>query len=245
METKATSSKRRNKSKNGSTAIAYLRKSTDSKQENSLSVQLDGITKFAEANGIAILGVFSDAGVSGTAQLSECVGLQAAIKAVSDTGSKYLLAHRQDRVSRTNERFYLVKAQLAAIQAELCITDDGKLPNQYDEYAILKEAFTNIQSQMTVVLLRKRTSEALKYRRANNKKYTRISPYGYSWNGNAMVENDSEQEAIKKILSLASEGMSTPKISKALASQGMLARTGNPLSPQAVWNVIHRKKVAA
>lgn len=46
-------------------AVAYYRHSAEDKQENSIEIQRDLVTEFAEANNIEIIGEESDAGVSG------------------------------------------------------------------------------------------------------------------------------------------------------------------------------------
>ncbi len=201
---------------------------------------------FCEKHGITVTGEFVDVGVSGTTSLgSGTPGLIHALEEVARTKSAFLIVHRSDRLSRSLPKLYEVKAALARTKASLAIADDDALPVADDEFAMMREVFVGLQSQMTVLLLRKRTREALQSKKSKGERYSNQAPFGFKWDGGKMVEDATEQGAIQTIVNLSEQGFSTPKIAKELANNGIFSRTGKTLTPTAVWRVIKAHGVAA
>jgi hypothetical protein len=81
----------------------------------------------------------------------------------------------------------------------------------------------------------------LKENKNNNKKYTKIAPYGYKWKGDKMFINKNEQKIINIILSLKDK-LSTVKIAKYLNDEDIQGRNKKPFSQMLVWKIIKRAK---
>ena len=81
-------------------AVAYCRVSTDEQAESraGLEAQLHAVTQHCQKNGWQLVGTFTDAGVSGAAQLDKRPGLLDAVNAVTRGG--VLLVAKRDRLAR-------------------------------------------------------------------------------------------------------------------------------------------------
>jgi DNA invertase Pin-like site-specific DNA recombinase len=81
-------------------AVAYVRVSTDEQAESraGLEAQLHAIRQHCQKNGWQLVGTFTDAGVSGAAQLDKRPGLLDAVNAV--TRGAVLMVSKRDRLSR-------------------------------------------------------------------------------------------------------------------------------------------------
>jgi len=133
-------------------AIVYARKSIDEVgvQENSINLQIDECGTFCSANGLEVIKVFKEEGVSGTALLSSCIQLMNAIESVASCKAKYLVIHKQDRISRSIAKFFQVKAMLAEVGAQLVIVENG-LENERDNR--FREVLKGLIDEETVITL--------------------------------------------------------------------------------------------
>ena len=85
-----------------------------------------------------------------------------------------------------------------------------------------------------------RTAEALAHLRANGKRVSRFAQFGYRVEGDRLVAEPNEQEAIRLIRQLRTEGLTLRAIGAALAEQGYMGRGGRPLGPRLVREVLLR-----
>ncbi len=225
-------------------AIVYARKSIDEVgvQENSINLQIDECGTFCSANGLEVIKVFKEEGVSGTALLSSCIQLMNAIESVASCKAKYLVIHKQDRISRSIAKFFQVKAMLAEVGAQLVIVENG-LENERDNR--FREVLKGLIDEETVITLRKRVSEVLQFKKRNNVKYTRTPPFGFQFNGKVMAVNEAEQLVINRIVQLKETGLSTVKIAKQLNAEGIKNRTGGEFAQMLVWKILNREKAVA
>lgn len=88
---------------NTSTAIAYLRVSTEDQAESGAGLAAQRTTIEAEAarRGWTIVGWFEDAGLSGGKSIEQRPGLRSAVEAVEAGQAHMLIASKLDRISRS------------------------------------------------------------------------------------------------------------------------------------------------
>lgn len=84
------------------TAVGYVRVSTDEQRESGAGIdaQRHSITRWAEANGVELIGIVEDAGVSGGEHPDRRPGLPRAIAAVEQGLAGVIAVARMDRLSR-------------------------------------------------------------------------------------------------------------------------------------------------
>lgn len=85
-----------------------------------------------------------------------------------------------------------------------------------------------------------RTAEALAHLRANGQRISRFAPYGYRIEGDRLVEEPGEQEAIRRIHDLKAEGLSLRKIGERLARDGHFGRGDKVMGPRLIRAVLNR-----
>lgn len=219
--------------------VIYTRKSTDEAgvQENSINLQVEECNTFSKNNGFEVVKIFKEEGVSGTALLSTCHQLMSAIEAVANSKAKYLVIHKQDRISRSIAKFFQVKAMLAEVGASIAIVENGLSDERDNRF---REVLKGLIDEETVLTLRKRVSETLQFKKRNGIKYTRIAPFGFTFDGSQMVQNSQEQAIIGRIQRLKMEGLSTVKIAKRLDEEGTKNRSGGKFSQMLVWKILNR-----
>ncbi len=82
-------------------ALGYTRVSTDEQLHgNGLDVQRQSIRRFCKAEGIKLVDVLSDEGVSGSNGLDHRVGLAAALARLEAGEANCLVVYRLDRLAR-------------------------------------------------------------------------------------------------------------------------------------------------
>lgn len=222
------------------TAILYFRKSTDETgtQENSLEVQSDACNRFCQEHGIQVVGSFSDK-VSGTTPFGDRTpGLMQVVETARVERASYVVCHRSDRLSRSIAKLYEVKSILAKMGCQVVFADDGSLPNDQDEFATMREVLVGLQSQMTVMLLRKRTKEALQNKKMKGDRWCKNAPYGMKWQDGKMIPNQEEAFVVERMHALSESGSSVLGIAKVLTQEGYRSRTGKNFSHMTVRRIL-------
>lgn len=236
----AAATKSRKVKTNPKLVVAYVRVSTD-EQKLSPHAQVVELERFAARHGLTIAAVHQDTGVSGAAELSDCPGLTAAITAVQDLRAGGLLVLRLDRLARDTKKASLVELLLDKAGAKL-LTVDGT--NQDDPFAQMARMFQSWMAQQERHLIGARTKSALKQLKRENKRFTRIAPYGYSFQDGQVVANETEQKGLELMLQLAHQGMGPSAIALQLTLAGFLSRTGKKFDAATVYRVVQRHQKA-
>ena len=208
--------------------VIYTRVSTDEQAESGagINAQLDACTAFAQQHGWSVIGVFSDEGISGTAELDKRIGLMAAIQALAK--EDVLLVQKRDRIGRdvflikTIERLVMQrKARIVALNGSNEETPEASLLNGVmDQFAAYE-----------VALIRVRTKAALQAKKARGECVGRI-PYGFkiATNGKTLEPCLSEQTTLQRIVSLRTQRYSLRKMAVVLNTEGKFNRYGR------LWN---------
>jgi len=236
----AAATKTRKVKTNAKLVVAYVRVSTD-EQKLSPQAQTVELERFAARNGLTIAATFQDTGVSGAAELAECPGLTAAIGEVQKLRAGGLLVLRLDRLARDTKKASLVELLLDKAGAKL-LTVDGT--NQDDPFAQMARMFQTWMAQQERHLIRERTKSALRQLARENKRVSRIAPYGFSFQDGQVVPNETEQKGLQLMLQLATQGMKPTAIANELTSAGFLSRTGKKFDAATVYRVVQRHQKA-
>lgn len=205
-------------------AIFYIRVSTaDQANEGvSLEAQQAKLNAWAELNDATVLGVYSDAGISGTKD--DRPGLLAAM----DAACKHkacLCVYSLSRLSRSTTTTITLADQLNRAGAELVslsekidtTTAAGKMV--FRMLSVLNEFERDLVSE--------RTKTALSHKKAQGQRVGQI-PFGYDLasNGIDLIPNPAQLEAIDLINELRSAGLTYQAIADELTARGIPTQSG-------------------
>ncbi|MBK8751657.1 MAG: recombinase family protein [Candidatus Competibacteraceae bacterium] len=209
-------------------AVIYTRVSTDEQAESGagLKAQLDACTAFAQQQRWTVIGVFTDEGVSGTADLEKRIGLMAAIQALGK--DDVLVVAKRDRIGRdvflikTIERLVIQrKAKIVALNGANEETPEASLLNGVmDQFAAYE-----------VAVIRARTKAALAAKKVRGERMGKL-PYGFTVvdDGVHLVPCASEQQILQRIVRLREKGASLRNMAATLNRERLFNRYGRP------WN---------
>jgi DNA invertase Pin-like site-specific DNA recombinase len=218
---------------NSAQAIAYLRAST-SDQKLSPEAQRAAIEAFARREGIAVLGWYVDAGISGAAPIEERPALLAALDACRVNRCGLLVAKR-DRLARDAMIAAMVERSLP--KGARVLAADGTGNGSAPADALMRTILDGM-AEYERALIRSRTKAALQAKRARGERAGRL-PFGFDVDASGkLTPREDEQAAIARIRSLAASGEGQRAIVRILASEGVAGRTGRPLGLSQVQRIL-------
>lgn len=205
-------------------AVFYVRVSTaDQATEGvSLEAQQAKLNAWAELNDATILGIYSDAGISGTKD--DRPGLLAAMQAACKNRA-CLCVYSLSRLSRSTTTTIQLADQLSRAGAELVsisekidtTTAAGKMV--FRMLSVLNEFERDLVSE--------RTKSALSHKKAQGQRVGQI-PFGYDLasNGIDLIPNPAQLEAIELISDLRAAGLTYQAIADELTARGIPTQSG-------------------
>jgi DNA invertase Pin-like site-specific DNA recombinase len=88
-------------------------------------------------------------------------------------------------------------------------------------------------------LISEKTRDALARLRAKGRRTSRFAPYGFQFGPDGHLVHDPDEQATRgEIATLSSSGLSVRGMSRALASRGLLARSGKPFAAQTLSRIV-------
>lgn len=76
--------------------------------------------------------------------------------------------------------------------------------------------------------------------RSEGRRWTRIAPYGFRFDGDCFKPEPAEIAVVAWVRELRARGLSLRAISSTLAEAGVVARCGKPFGPQALSSILAR-----
>ena len=219
------------------TANIYVRVSTakQAEAENGLEAQKADCVAYAEKNGFTVGGVFVDAGVSGGAELQDRPALMDAIESLKK-GSILLVAKR-DRIARDVLNNAVIEKMVENKKSAIVSADGAG--NGNDPASALMRNILAAMAAYEKALAGMRTKVAMKAMKDAGKVYGKI-PYGYSRDGNLLVECGQEQTVITDVASWRAAGSKWRESVARLNECERFNRAGRPWSVQNLSQVIRR-----
>jgi site-specific DNA recombinase len=215
-------------------AVGYVRVSSEDQAREgvSLAAQAERIAAYAAAKGWALVAVVRDEGLS--AKDLNRTGLQNLLDALPRRQRDFeaVVVTKLDRLTRSvRDLGTLMDTFKRAKVAFVSIGED------VNTGSAAGELFFNLVasvSQWERRAIGERTVAAMAHLRAKGRRTSRFAPFGYRLEGDRVVPDAREQEVLKLMRSLRSDGLSLREISRALAERGHLARSGAPFSSEVV-----------
>ena len=217
-------------------AIIYTRVSTNEQVESGLGLeaQMNACLAKAKELGASETLPFTDAGISGSAEIANRPGLTAALACVK-RGDVVIVAKR-DRVARdmflslTVER--LIKTRKATF---VSVAGEGSTD---DLSGLMQRRMFDLFAEVEREMIRSRTKQALGVKKSRSERVGTI-PFGYqlSTDGIHLEANPKEQDIITLVLSLREGGLSFRQIVAHLNTEHIPTRTGNSWKLPSVFNI--------
>jgi DNA invertase Pin-like site-specific DNA recombinase len=207
-------------------AYGYIRVSTAGQSDNgvSLDAQRAKIAAWCDANGYTLVGVFTDAGISGK-RADNRPGLLAALDAVCNARDTALVVYSLSRLARSTKDAIGIAEQLDKAGCDLVSLSEridttsaaGKMV--FRMLAVLAEFERDLVSE--------RTTAALAHLKANGRRVGAI-PYGFDVlsDGVTLVPNPTEQAVIRDIHTMRAGGCTLEAIAATLTERGVPTKTG-------------------
>ena len=220
-------------------AIFYLRVSTEQQATEgvSLEAQQAKLTAWATLNDATVLGVYSDAGLSGTKD--DRPGLLNAMEAATKAKAT-LVVYSLSRLSRSTAATLRLADELNRAGAELVslsekidtTTAAGKMV--FRMLSVLNEFERDLVSE--------RTTTALRHKKSQGQRVGEI-PFGYDLaaDGIALIANPAQLEAIELINSLRAAGLTYQAIANELTARGIATKKGSAKwSTASIHKIVNR-----
>jgi len=220
-------------------AVGYARVSTTQQADEgvSLEAQQARISAYCVAQGLELVHVFTDAGLSGK-RADNRPALQQALDAVCETGG-ILVIYSLSRLSRSVADTLQIAEQLRDAGAELASLSERIDTSSAGGRMIftMLSAFSAFERELTA----ERTSAALQFKKLQGER-TGTVPYGFSLaaDGVQLVPVPEQQQAIQLIQQLREAGCSYRAIAQKLEAAGVKTSKG-----KAAWSAKVIRDLAA
>ena len=218
------------------TAYAYLRVSGLGQVDgDGFARQLEAIERHAASQGIEMVKVFREEGVSGTKDLADRPALLDLLMAVEEGEVRVVMIERLDRLARdlmTQENILgdLRKKGITVIsvaEPDLCSDDPSRV--------LMRQIFGAIAQYDKAMVVAKLRGARQRMR----------AKTGRCEGAKAFGEGQGQQVTVERILSLRTAGMAVDKIALTLNDEGMVSKSGGKWYGSSVRNVLLRSQKAA
>lgn len=204
--------------------MGYTRVSTQEQAREgvSLAAQRSKIEAHAKAQGLLLLDVYSDEGVSGR-KASNRPALEAAISRVSEVKGT-LIVYSLSRLARSTADAIAIAGRLQRADAQLVM-----IAEQVDTQTAFGKMFYTVLSalaQFESDQISERVRLAIDHKKARGERYSRMPAYGYRYIGDRIEESEPEQRVLRCLYSLREEGRSYREIAAKFAMDGIRNRKG-------------------
>lgn len=220
--------------------IAYLRVSTDQQADsgNGLNAQLDACKRAAGE----LAGVFQDE-ISGSATLEKRPGLLAAIAELGK--GDVLMVAKRDRLGRGDPVLIAMIESAVQRKGARILSAAGEGTDSDDPSAILMRRLIDAFAEHERLIIRARTKAALGAKQTRGERTGSI-PYGYrlAADGKHLMADEREQEIVRLVRLLRSEGETLRGIAAELTARGLQPR-GKSWNPKTIKNIAEATHAAA
>ncbi len=220
--------------------VGYIRVSTQGQADQGVSLenQENRIRAYCEFNGLDLVGVIADAGLSGK-NVTGRPGAQQLLGLIQARKVEAVVVLKLDRLGRSTQDLLEIATLLDKKGIAL-----HSLTEKLDTSTALGKFFftlTSALSEMERGIVSERTKSAMSQLRANGKRISGQAEFGFEFDADGnVVQNDHEQAIIGKIGELSAQGMSIRAIQAELAREGYLSRNQKPLSLATIHGILRK-----
>lgn len=219
-------------------AVGYVRVSTARQVEEggSLEEQRDALAFYAAANGLDLVAVFEDAGISGAKDEDRRPGLAAAIDAIKSGAARVLLVRDLSRLARGVDLtgYIRVAVKKAGGVVRVMGESEDKIYRLFD--LVKAEMYRQSVSDRMRLWATSRRDRGLPLGRA---------PFGFRIGREGRLEEDpDEAKTLRRIREARDRGETFRAIAAALNAEEVRTRTGKAWAPATVLNATRRGPAA-
>lgn len=246
---------KRNRTGNPKIAIAYIRVSKNT-QRLGPEAQRAMIEQWAEREGVTVAAWHEDRGLCGASDLGDRPGLTGAMTALTTHRAGVLVVAKRDRLGRDVGVTAMIELAVTRLGAAVVATS-GEGAGSSPTEALISRTMADLFSSIERTRIIERTRAALAVKRAKGERIGAI-PFGMTLaadDSHRLVEgeracpstctgclhltpNPDEQTTIERCRHLHGEGLSVRAVASQLATEGIVGRTGQPLSHTQVHRIV-------
>lgn len=217
-------------------AVGYARRSKESGARNvSLEDQRERIVSYCTDQAWELADVLIDDGVSGGRRER----LDRIAARVRRTGARVVVVYHLDRFARDVAGLLDSIRGFSRRGVELHVVGRGRIETD-SAAGFLVTGVEGLMAEHYRRLIGEKTRDALARLRARGCRVSRWAPYGFTFGpGGRLVEEPHEQAACRRIIALSGAGLSLRALSRVLAEESILARSGRPFGPMMLSRIVH------
>ena len=217
-------------------ALGYARISKDDEASVSLDYQRTEIERFCKREGLNLIGIEVDNGVSGKS-IKTRPAVQRVLQCVDLKTIDAVVVFKSDRMSRNGLESLQIENLMKQRGVAYLSTTEGRLAcdGVDDEFLSFIRAGLNQRERKLISL---RTKTALARKRERGERIGGRPPYGWKVVNGEMVPHEQEQCAIVRMKALQAKGYSTREIVEALRKEGVRTRKGTWFNQTQICRVL-------
>ncbi len=227
------------------TAVGYIRVSTDKQAEHgvSLEAQKGKLTAYAALYDVQLLDVIVDAGVS--AKTLERPGLQRALGMLRKGQANALLVAKLDRLTRSVKDLGALVEDYFSSDAIVLLSVADSIDTRTAAGRLVLNVLGSV-AQWERETIGERTAEALSHIRAQGQKTGGDIPYGFTLaaDGQTLVPDAGEQALLDAIQEARQRGLTQRAVVAELTRQGFTTRKGTALGLTQVQRIMQQARIA-
>lgn len=223
-------------------AVIYRRCSTQEQADSGLGLdaQLSACQRAAQALGLDVGAVCTDAGVSGSTPLDDRPGLIELLRVIRRKDT--VIVARRDRIARDALLALLLEKELGRRGVRL-VSADGS-GNGDGPADLLMRRLLDAFGEFERAVIRARTKAALQAQRERGRRFSRWPPYGYAFDAAGNIREDrAEQVVLALARALRAQGCTVMELAAALNAQGYTTRAGGPWRWRRTYDLLTRRPV--
>jgi len=228
-------------------ALGYVRVSTEEQASEgvSLGAQSERIRAYCQLNGLELVRIITEEGVSAGKPLADRPGGRELLRLIPLYGVRHIVALKLDRLFRNAVDCLSMVQDWDKEGIALHLIDQGG--QAVNTKSALGRFFLTIMAavaEMERNLIRERTRSALQYKRSNGKVYG-PQPFGYRREGKDLLPDPEELRALELMQELRSKGYSLRGIAKELTRRQVPTKNGGRWEAMTVKRILDRVEVGA
>jgi len=227
------------------TAVAYIRVSTDKQADHgvSLDAQQAKLEAYAALYDVELVDVIVDAGVS--AKTLDRPGLQRALGMLRKGQANALLVVKLDRLTRKVKDLGALVEEYFSDGAYTLLSVADNIDTRTAAGRLVLNVLGSVAQWEREVIV-ERTIEAMSHKRSHGERTSLHAPYGFKIDadGKTLVEDEAEQAMLGAIREARARGLSQRAIVAELDRQGFTTRKGTALSLMQVQRIMSQAQIA-
>jgi site-specific DNA recombinase len=225
-------------------ALGYTIVSTEEQvQGNGLAVQEQAIRQYCKDNGIRLIGISSDEGISGSNGLEKRIGLASALVQLEGNQADCLVVYRLDRLARDFVLQEMLVERLRQRATPIRSVTEDVDTDTTDATKILVRQILGSIGQYERALIRGRM-QAGKLVKAARGGYVGGQPgYGKQASDSALIDDPEEAAIVQLVIRLRRDGASFRLICDALTEAGFRPRRAVAWHPMVVRSIFQRASI--